>query len=463
MATFNPCEQNYEKVNSVNLETLPNEVILKIFAHLNVKDLGRCAQVSKNFCLLAYDKTVWTKVLVTSGVVPHQLLKQALSRGTKYLGLSNLSFVSTVVEPNFPPNNQVEYLDLSTSLMDEKYFRQLILSCHNLKKLSVNDGYWKSEDLMKGILQNSNSLKVLDLSGCDKLKQEDVKSIVSSCLELTDANFDHMTICNTYSLSSIFANLTKNIEKLSLSGAVIGINDITEIMTRCKKITHLDLTWAHLYTDLHTSWIRTIKFPKKTQLKSLYLRGFNIGFKFLEMLILSCENTLQLLDISYCNMTSEAIQLIVSKCLTLTAVDFCGEKDIAFFCKNITPNIEKISLSRTDISNDDIKTLVRRCKKIKELDIYHTSVDIDLVVDEIILHLSSTLETLCLPNTNPARFSKFDNCSLFKFGSMPRLRRIWSQVMYEMEKILDLWEKQFPNVVLSSNAFCPIVTHPNIA
>ena len=133
MATFNPCEQNYEKVNSVNLETLPNEVILKIFAHLNVKDLGRCAQVSKNFCLLAYDKTVWTKVLVTSGVVPHQLLKQALSRGTKYLGLSNLSFVSTVVEPNFPPNNQVEYLDLSTSLMDEKYFRQLILSCHNLK------------------------------------------------------------------------------------------------------------------------------------------------------------------------------------------------------------------------------------------------------------------------------------------------------------------------------------------
>ena len=462
MATFNPCEQNYEKVNSVNLETLPNEVILNIFAHLTVKDLGRCAQVSKNFCLLAYDKSVWTKVLITSGIVPHQLLKQALSRGAKYLGLSNLSFVSTV-EPNFPPNNQVEYLALSSSLMDEKYFRQLILSCHNLKKLSVNDGYWKSDDLMKGILQNSNSLKVLDLSGCDKLKQQDVKSIISSCLELTDANFDHMTFWNAYSLSSIFANLTTNIEKLSLSGTAIGINDITEIMTRCKKITHLDLTWAHLHTDLHTSRIKTIKFPKKTQLKSLYLRGFNIGFKFLEMLILSCENTLQVLDISSCNMTSEAIQLIVSKCLTLTAVDFCEEKHMAFLCKNITPNIEKIDLSSTDVSNDDIKTLVRRCKKIKELDISHTSVDIDVVVDEIILHLSSTLETLCLPITNPVRFSKFDNCSLFKFGSMPRLRHVWSRFTHEMVKILDLWEKQFPNVVLSSNAFCPIITHPNIA
>ena len=133
MASCYPCEQNCE---DVNIGTLPNEVILYIFAHLTIKDLGRCARVSKNFCALAYDKSVWTKVFVTSGTVPHKLLEQALSRGTKYLGLSNLNFVSTL-EPNFPLTNQVEYLALSSSLMDKKYFRQLLLSCHNLKKLSV--------------------------------------------------------------------------------------------------------------------------------------------------------------------------------------------------------------------------------------------------------------------------------------------------------------------------------------
>ena len=105
MASCYPYEQNCE---DVNIETLPNEVILNIFAHLTVKDLGRCAQVSKNFCALAYDKSVWTKILVTSGIVPHKLLEQALSRGAKYLGPSNLSFASTV-EPNFlilfPPLN----------------------------------------------------------------------------------------------------------------------------------------------------------------------------------------------------------------------------------------------------------------------------------------------------------------------------------------------------------------------
>ena len=131
---------------------------------------------------------------------------------------------------------------------------------------------------------------------------------------------------------------------------------------------------------------------------------------------------------------------------------------MAFICKNMTPNIEKVSLSSTNVSNDDIKTLVRRCNKIKELDISHTAINVDVVAEEIILHLSITLEKLCLPIiTNPARFS------LFKFGSMPRLRHIWSQVMYGMEKLVDLWEKQFPNVVLSSNSFCPIITQPNIA
>ena len=42
------CEQNYEEVISDNPGTLPNEIILKIFSHLTIKDLGRCAQVSKN-------------------------------------------------------------------------------------------------------------------------------------------------------------------------------------------------------------------------------------------------------------------------------------------------------------------------------------------------------------------------------------------------------------------------------
>ena len=291
MATYYPCEQNYEKVNSESMEIMPNEIILNIFTHLTIKDLGRCAQVSKNFCAIAYDKTLWTKILVTSRIMPHRLLVQALSRGAKYLGLSKASFVS-MSQPNFPPTNKVEYLALSDSFMDENYFRQFILSCHNLKKLSVTGPFvrWKSDDLLKGILQNSNSLKVLDLGGCDNLESQDFQSIMSSCLNLTEANF-------SFSFSSfIFENCAPNIEKLGLSKVEISINEIITLFTQCNKLTDLDLTWASIIDEIGH---RNIKFPTKTQLQSLYIKDCDIKSTHLEMLILSCENSLQLLDFSY--------------------------------------------------------------------------------------------------------------------------------------------------------------------
>ena len=372
MATCYSCEQNYEKVMSGSMETLPNEVMLNIFTHLTVKDLGRCAQVSKNFCAIAYDKSLWTKVLVTSGTVSNKLLEQALSRGLKYLGLSKRSFFSTL-EPNYPPTNQIEYLALRNSLMDKKHFRQLLLSCHNLKKLSVNEGDWNSGELTKGILQNSNSLKGLDLSGCCKLDSQDLKSIVSRCLELTDANFDYLCL-RTYNFASIITNLTPNIKKLSLSGTSLKLSDLNKLITRCNKITDLDLSWALLYPD---QIITNIKFPRRIQLESLYIRGCDIKSSYLEMFILSCEKSLQVLDISFCKeMTFQAIQLIVSRCLNLTAVDFRESKHTSFICKNLTPNIVKVSLSNTDVSNEDIKRLVSRCNKIQELDISHTHVAI---------------------------------------------------------------------------------------
>ena len=190
---------------SNSLETLPDEIILIIFSHLTVKDLGRCALVSKNFYSITSDKTLWIKILVTSCIPPqkfepsigyvlpqimsHRLLILALSRGVKYLGISHLRFITTS-QLNFPPKNQVEYLDLTGSYIDENYFRQLMLSCHSLIKLSVANpcGAWKSKDLLKGIFQNSNSLKVLDLSGCHKLTDQDIKSILSNCLNLTEVN-----------------------------------------------------------------------------------------------------------------------------------------------------------------------------------------------------------------------------------------------------------------------------------
>ena len=144
------------------------------------------------------------------------------------------------------------------------------------------------------------------------------------------------------------------------------------MFTQCNKLTQLDLTHAQFIDEPED---RNVKFPKEIQLESLYMRGVAIDFAHLEMLIPSCENSLQVLDISRCkNMTPQAIQLVLSRCLCLTEVNFCGLKHATFICSNLTPNIEKISLATTDASAEDIKMLVRRCNKIKELDISHTKI-----------------------------------------------------------------------------------------
>ena len=489
MAAYYPCEKNYEKGKFDSLGRLPNELILTIFTHLTIKDLGRCAQVSKKICTIAYDKTLWTKLLVhgivppnsfllplgtpQTPIMPHMLLVQALSRGVKYLGLSHLRFISTS-QPNFPTTNQVEYLALSGIDMDENNFRKLISSCHNLKKLFVNgtgSGTWKFDDLMKGIIQNSNSLKVLNLSGFCKLDSQDIISIMSKCLNLTEANF-YFSSWDVPVSSVINANSAPNIEKLCLSGSAISIEDISTLVTQCNKLIHLDLTRARFNNKTE---YRNIKFPTKIQLESLYMRGFEIEFTYLEMLIMSCENSLKVLDVSYCrNMTPQAIQLISSRCLYLNALNFCGLKHTAIICQNLTPTIEKISLSHTDISNEGFKILVRRCNKIKVLNISHTKVVINEAIDDIILYLSSTLEKLSLSICHSSPFSQFD-CSLFKLGSMPKLKYLWSFVrygsdvesylklgahlsepsyssLYALERIMVLWKKQFPNVVLSCHS-----------
>ena len=282
------------------------------------------------------------------------------------------------------------------------------------------------------------------------------------------------------SLSEIFASLTPNVEKLCLSADALSINAIKTLFTQCNKLTQLDLTRAHFKDEPEDT---NVKFPKKIQLESLYMRGLDIDFTHLEMLIPPCEKSLQVLDISRCkNMTPQSIQLIVSRCLRLIAVDFSGLNCAALICNNLTPNIEKVSLSATKVSNEDIKILVRRCNKIKELDISHTQIVLAEVVDEIILYLSSTLEKLSLPtsysnSTFSPTFLKLDCCPLFKLGSMPKLKYIWSRVRYGMEKIMDLWKKQFPDVVLSCHnhflchnhcnytQYCrPLITpNPNIA
>ena len=48
-------------------EDLPEEIILKIFGLVNIKDLFQCMAVNKKIRAIANDQSLWNKVHLTAG------------------------------------------------------------------------------------------------------------------------------------------------------------------------------------------------------------------------------------------------------------------------------------------------------------------------------------------------------------------------------------------------------------
>ena len=115
-------------------------------------------------------------------------------------------------------------------------------------------------------LQNGKTLEVLDLSKCTFLESqilEDfgrcefdcIQQIVENCTELKELNLSMTMLCKK-SVDFLVSNLTLKIEKLDL----FYMNRLTDkhvkkLVTRCNKITELNLGGVNLTTKQSLSFI----------------------------------------------------------------------------------------------------------------------------------------------------------------------------------------------------------------
>ena len=82
---------------------LPDEVILKIFAYLDIIDLIHSGQVSKRFREISQDETL-QKLNLDEREVPSNFLKLLISRGLKYLSFFRAK--GSLISENFPTISQ---------------------------------------------------------------------------------------------------------------------------------------------------------------------------------------------------------------------------------------------------------------------------------------------------------------------------------------------------------------------
>ena len=79
-----------DKISSnpvLNVEFLPNEILMNIFSHLNINDLYKCAQVTKKFRQISHDKSFWKCVNLYNQSVSCEFITQIIKLGTEYLNL----------------------------------------------------------------------------------------------------------------------------------------------------------------------------------------------------------------------------------------------------------------------------------------------------------------------------------------------------------------------------------------
>ena len=78
-----------ERGSVLELADFPDELVLKVFASLESKDLLNCGQVSKRFRTISHDEFLWQRVDLNGRNISAAFIQFILDRGCKHLDLSN--------------------------------------------------------------------------------------------------------------------------------------------------------------------------------------------------------------------------------------------------------------------------------------------------------------------------------------------------------------------------------------
>ncbi|KAL1116938.1 hypothetical protein AAG570_005407 [Ranatra chinensis] len=220
-------------------------MVLCIFGMLDHATLGVVALVCHRFWRLSKDDSLWPRLDLGGRYLRPDVLGYVIQRGTRILRLASTKICSPVFRDTRPVLEdfvcRLEYLDLSECNMSEEDMELFLSKCRHLKKLSL-----ESCELSLGVcseVANNPNLVTLNLCLCGNLTAEGIDRILTNCKSLRALNVGWAHLSRE-AIDSLVKNLTDNIEQLNLSGSqnVINDRDLIQLMSRCHKLTELDVS-----------------------------------------------------------------------------------------------------------------------------------------------------------------------------------------------------------------------------
>ena len=272
----------HQKLFTIELEDLPVEVLLKVFNFLELLDLNRFGQVSKILKSVSLVESLWQRVILFNNTRPKMmtvsinLVEKIFDRGCKTLRLKRCSITGAYLRHIFdnqlmvnyikidekPDPSQLINLDLYQCEFTNGSLETLLSSSHSLKKLSlteVNINLIDYDIFHTFYSQNGQTLETLNLAFTHVIDCFHIELLVKNCNGLKEVDLSDCRLSD-HCIHLLVNGLTKNIEKVGLAlTSSVSDSSITTLVSRCKKITSLNLAFNYISDNSLTSINRNLK------------------------------------------------------------------------------------------------------------------------------------------------------------------------------------------------------------
>ena len=305
--------------DSLSLQAMPDEIVLKILIYLEIKNILKMSQTSKRFHAICQENTLWQIADISSNKqyefkrVPTAFIHKLLGKECKELRLQQLKLKGKL---DFNDESKLEYLYIKNVKVKNGVLEQILTSSKSLQVLRFRNLKLNFNLIVNISQNNSKTLLKLDLRGCQGLFQS-IQHIVKNCTELTELNlFD--TKISAYSMIYLANKLTPKIRQLYLGG-IDNVRDqhITTLVKRCNTITDLDISGTDVTNNSITSIIEHLK---------LSLQKLNVNDTFVDCSKLSELKVMSMLKILFCQHLQYGEIISLQKQLPDVHIDIWEEK-----------------------------------------------------------------------------------------------------------------------------------------
>ena len=245
------------KRSRLELESLPDEILLQIFSYIDFQELLQCGQVSKRIRGICSDNSLWEGIFLLQKKVKAEFIKSILDRNC-----DTLSIKTTVIDGSVKLNrpSKLTALDLYCDATKD-FYHEILNSCSSLEFLLMNGIKYSLNLVLQNLCKrNGQTLTSLSLGECKWISKNSLQVILKHCTQLTQIDLWDTNMSQD-SMDFFVNNLSPNVKRISLSSNTENMKDrhIETLVSRCNRITKLDLSDTELTHTSITSVIQHLK------------------------------------------------------------------------------------------------------------------------------------------------------------------------------------------------------------